>query len=307
MNNETKIKILIEKLRKKIDINSSSFSWSASYSQGKRETNKRMYIKIKIDDGRIIFGKFPLNKNDKMVKKEANTLQKISITQFSISNVILKTNGGFFMSTIKGNPIEIILQKQGLSKSLKIVERAVVRIANFHQATVIHDIPFMERLNIYSKLIIGKSLHNLQEGYLFKEVSVGYMHGDLDPFNMFFDKGSNSYGLIDWEDFNERGFQELDILHFLMMVGVILYPRKDFTALYQDIFLKNTFLHNTIMKLLYKYCQIQKKNLEVIINLLPIYCDYQNYRLIKAVRNPNNFLYKTFEELFQEKGYKIYS
>lgn len=304
MDHKNKIEKLLEKLGRKINIGSSSLFWNVSYSQGKRKTNKRMYIKIEIN-GQTIFGKFPLNKNDKMVEKEARTLEKISITQFSIPKVILKTEGGFFMSPIKGSPIEIILQKQGLSKSLKILEKAIVLIAKFHQITEIHNLSLRKKLNICLKLT-RQPLCNLGKNFLLKEISIGYMHGDLDPFNMFFNKENNNYGLIDWEDFTERGFQELDILHFLMMIGVILYPKKKFIPLYQDIFLKNTILNNIIMKLLDKYCQLRKKNLKTIINWLPIYCAYQINRLIKTGRSPRNFLYKTFREQFQEKGYKIY-
>lgn len=304
MNTNNKIKTLLEKLGGKINVDISLAFVKIFYSRGKRKTNKRMYIRININ-GRIIFGKFPLSKNDKKVIKEADILEKIFISQFSIPEVILRVDNGFFMSAVGENPIEIILKKQGLSKSIKILEEAVRRIANFHQITKIRHTSLKEKLNIYSKLTDISSV-DIHQKDLFKKVSMGYTHGDLDPFNMFFDTKTNDYGLIDWEDFSEKGFQELDILHFLIMTAVILYPRGKLVSLYKKIFLKHTFLSKVIMKLLYEYCRLRKKDINVIINLLPVYCDFQIQRLIKASRNPKDFLYQTFKKLFREKYYKIY-
>jgi len=304
MNKQDRIQVLLKKLQKKVNTNLFHIPLEVFYSGGKRKNNKRMYIKINID-GLVIFGKFPLNKNDKMVVKEAYKLRRISTNQFSIPEVILPVGKGFFMTSIKGCPIEFILKKRGLPKSMEILKETVRRIARFHRATEIEHVFFKDKLDIYSKLT-GQNPRDFQKKDLLKEVSIGYMHGDLDPFNMFFDAKTNNYGLIDWEDFREKGIQELDILHFLIMIAVILCRKKDFINLYQKIFLKNNSLSRTIMRLLSEYCIIQKKNPHSIINLLPIYCDTQIYRLVKTGRNQKGFLYGSFKNLFQEKGYKTY-
>ena len=306
MDNKNRIKTLLKKTDGKININSPDFSWSFFCSKGKRKINQRIYIKVNTDR-QIIFGKFPLDKNDKMVDKEINILKKISVTQFFIPKVIFKTDRGFFMSAVKGIPIKMIMQKKGLSKSIEILKRAVALMAYFHQTTKIKDISFRELKNIYSKLT-NKCLfeHDTQNKNLLKKISVGYMHGDFDPYNMFFDEKNKTYGLIDWENFVEKGFQELDILHFLIMTSRIFYPKEDFASLYKRIFLKNTALSRATKKILDEYCVIQKNNPDSIIKLLPIYCDVQIYRLVKTGRNPKNFLYENFKNLFQEKGYKIY-
>ncbi len=304
MDNKNKLKILLEKLGEKINANVLLTPVDIFYSTGKRKTNKRVYIKIPINE-RVIFGKFLINRNDRMVIKEADMLGKISTNQFLIPEVILKLNNGFFMSAVPGVPIEIILKKQGISKSMKILEKAVKLIANFHQVTEIKHIPLKKKLNIYLELT-GKSSIDIKQKNLLKKVSVGYMHGDLDPFNMFFDTKTGNYGLIDWEDFTEKGFQELDILHFLIIIAVILYPNEDFISLYKKIFLKPTCLNKIIVEVLNQYCTFRGKGLHSVINFLPIYCDAQINRLVKTNRNPKDFLYESFKNLFQECGYKIY-
>lgn len=304
MNKEDKIQALFKKLQKRVDANLSFVPLKIFYSRGKRKNNKRMYIKIDVG-GQVIFGKFPLNKGDKMVIQEANKLKKISINQFSVPKVILSIGNGFFMTSVRGTPIEIILKKQGLSKSIKILKKAIRCIASFHQTTEKKNVAFKQKFDIYLKLT-DKSSIALPYKNLLKKISVGYMHGDLDPFNMFFDIKTSQFSLIDWEDFYEEGFQELDILHFLIMTAVILYTNKDYDNLYNEIFCKKTYLKETLIDLLKQYCQLRQKDLKLLINLLPIYCDFQTQRLINSKRNPKEFLYLSFKDLFQRKGIKIF-
>jgi hypothetical protein len=186
---------------------------------------------------------------------------------------------------------------------MKILEEAVKLIANFHQATETRYIPLKKKLNIYSELT-GKSSIDIQRKDLLKKVSVGYMHGDIDPFNMFFDTKTNNYGLIDWEDFTEEGLQELDILHFLIMTAVILYPGEGFIGLYERIFLKDIPISKAFAELLFNYCQLRRKNIDTLINLLPIYCDFQIKRLLVSKRCPKDFIYPTFKKLFFKSRYK---
>lgn len=302
MDNKNKIKTLLKKLGKKLNANVLLTSVDIYYSAGKRKTNKRFYINAPIN-GCAIFGKFPADRNDGMVVKEANILKKISTNQFSIPKVVLKVKNGFFMSAVAGAPVEIVLKGRGLSKSIKILEKAVKLIANFHQATEVKSMSIKRKLNIYSELT-GRSSIGIKQRGLLEKVSIGYMHGDLDPFNMFFDVKTGNYGLIDWEDFTKEGFQELDVLHFLIMAVVILYPGEGFTSLYEMIFLHGTPTNKIFMKLLSKYCQLRKKNMDTLINLLPIYCDFQIKRLVASKRDPSDFIYPTFKKLFLKLKYE---
>lgn len=297
MINEDDVDKLISELEKKLKI--SSGSWNISYSKGKRKTRKRMYIQVHLDK-QLIFGKFPLDINDKSLVRESTLLNRISVREFSIPKVILTTNEGFFMSVINGLPIELELKKEGLSKGMRILSEAVAKIARFHKETNI-DQTDIGKIKIDSLLNKQSSSYNKE---ILSRVNIGYAHGDLDPFNMFFDKKTSRFGLIDWEDFRKEGIQELDILHFLIMTAVILYPTDDHRTLYRKIFLKNTLLHRVFLKLINIYCKIVNQDVNNVINLLPIYCDMQIRRLLNSSRNPNDFLYKTFKNQFERYGTK---
>ena len=297
MINENDVDKLVNKLEKKLKIPVGS--WNISYSKGKRKTRKRMYIQIHLDK-QSIFGKFPLDIKDKSLVREAILLDRISVKEFLIPKVILKTNEGFFMSAINGLPIELDLKEKGLLKGMRILNEAVAKIARFHKKTNVDKTDIGE-------IKIDSLLNEQSPSYkkeILSRINTGYTHGDLDPFNMFFDRKTDHFGLIDWEDFKKKGIQELDILHFLIMTAVILYPSDDYKTLYRKIFLKNTLLHRVFLKLIDIYCKIINQDANNIINLLPIYCDMQIQRLLNASRNPNDFLYKTFKNQFERYGTK---
>ena len=95
-----------------------------------------------------------------------------------------------------------------------------------------------------------------------------------------------------WEDFREDGIQVLDIIHFVVMLGVIANPKCGHDFLYENVFGEregNIYLH-----LLRTYCNETKTSLSKLLEFIPIYCDAQNYRLIKAGRDTTPFLYNKF-------------
>jgi len=302
---EHEIKISLNKLSREIKCNFPFSRIKIFYPSGKRKTSKRLYIKVSTKQGSI-FGKFSKEK-DKGIAREAKILEKISVKQFYVPKVLLKVNNGFFMFAVKGYPMEFFLKDNRIKKSIKILEKAVSLMAKFHTATEIQHISFKKKLYIYSKLT-GKFKVNDEQRKTVESVSIGYMHGDLDPFNMFFEKKTGDYALIDWENFCSDGFQELDILHFLIMTSVIFYPKENFKNLYTKIFIANTDINKIFNKLLDTYCKLRKKNKNQIMKLLPIYCDFQIKRLLRTKRNPQNFVYPVFKKLFYEtqrnKNYK---
>lgn len=262
-------------------------------SNGKREINSRIYIKIHTNK-RNLFIKYAQNEKLNIFRKEYDALKKVDSDYFSIPQPLGLISKGIIMSEIKGIPLENRIKTHGLTDSIGLLEDVIIHIARFHKSNVSKS--KIETSVLYKEVTGNEDFAQIQT--LRSKITVGFTHGDLDPFNTFFDKNTSKFGLIDWEDFREYGIQGLDILHFIIMLAVIANPKLSYRKLYEAIFRKDK--GNVYIRLLDLYCIEMVIHQSVILELLPVYCDAQNHRLKKNLRNTNGFLYHEFKRIYYE-------
>ena len=237
-------------------------------SSGKRKENPRIYITIKKGNSDI-FVKYSQNSDSNIFKKEYSNLETLkSIQNFRIPKPLALLDSGVVTTHISGTSLEKKLISEGLIKCTDLLEETIENIASFHKNN---------------------------RGSL----GVGYAHGDLDPFNILVDEQERPVGLIDWEDFSTEGIQELDAIHFITMLGVILNPQMKHDDLYFHMFNENKNVYNELLGI---YCKITGQPIKKLKELVPVYCDYQNKRLCDVGRDTKPFLYTTFKNLYYEHG-----
>ena len=157
------------------------------------------------------------------IKKEYSNLETLkSIQNFRIPKPLALLDSGVVTTHISGTSLEKKLISEGLIKCTDLLEETIENIASFHKNN---------------------------RGSL----GVGYAHGDLDPFNILVDEQERPVGLIDWEDFSTEGIQDLDAIHFITMLGVILNPQMKHDDLYFHMFNENKNVYNELLGI---YCKI---------------------------------------------------
>lgn len=264
-------------------------------SGGRRNEKPRIYLSLRTSK-RSLFVKYSLKERPNIFQREYDALAKQEENGFIIPKPIGLIDRGIVLSFVDGQPIEEIIIQSGLSENLDLLIDAVIAIARFHIKHTYN--PREEDVGKIYKEVTKVAMSDKQENLL-KHARFGFTHGDLDPFNTFFDSSKRRFSLIDWEDFREVGIQVLDIIHFVVMLGVIANPKCGHDFLYENVFGErkgNIYLH-----LLRTYCNETKTSFSKLLEFIPIYCDAQNYRLIKAGRDTTPFLYNKFKEIYYEK------
>jgi len=89
----------------------------------------------------------------------------------------------------------------------------------------------------------------------------------------------------------------------VVMLGVITNPKSPYEKLYEKVF--GSYINNPYLKLLDVYCKNSYSSLDIILKFIPMYCDAQNFRLIKADRDTKPFLYNKFREIYYERQKSI--
>lgn len=287
-------KNILSELKKTLSDNEEVIEFNDFLSGGKRKKEYRIYLTVRTNK-RGLFIKYDPSARPDTFKKEYNALTKINSNGFLTPQPIKLINKGIVMSEITGVSLEEIVKRNGLKQSLKLLTDAVIHIALFHKKHT-HQLEKSGKEKIYRE-VTGKRAH-VEIKIVIDQANLGFTHGDLDPFNTFYDAKKSEFGLIDWEDFRENGIQELDALHFVTMLGVITNPRASYQELYRIIFEK--YKKNPYLGLLTKYCEKRSVPPTTILALIPVYCDAQNYRLIKAQRDTKAFFYNEFKKLYYE-------
>lgn len=267
----------------------------------KRNEKPRIYLHIQTSR-RDLFVKYSQKEKRKVFESEYGALQEVQRNGgFEVPRPIGLFNNGVLLSRVDGYPLELLLKKQGLNaKNLKILATVLNRIALFHSLNTQPDQTIA--IALYKK-ISGKKMPTDIEPAL-KKAHLGFTHGDLDPFNILIrnDNSKFRFGLIDWEDFLKVGIQELDVLHFVIMTGLIISGDHNSASnnkkLYHLIF--DNYKNNPYLRLLSIYCRKRNIAVDNIFRLIPTYCDVQNYRLSKAGRDESKFLYSDFKREYYE-------
>jgi len=261
------------------------------FSAGKRAGGDRVYITIHTNM-RDFFVKYDRTAKSDTFKKEFQTLKHVKSNGFSVPQPIELIDKGIVMSVVNGVPLETIIKQDKIEKNIKLLNNAITRIASFHRRYAsktskkeLHDAKNNDKTTSLEQITTGT-------------INLGYTHGDLDPFNTFFDSNSSKFGLIDWEDFSENGIQEFDALHFIVMTGTIFHPDIQHQKLYEIIFDK--YKSNPYLRLLRTYCEERPSSFETVLGLVPAYCDIQNHRLENMQRNTSDFLYNEFKKIFNK-------
>lgn len=288
-------KNILNELKKALSDNEEVIEFNDFLSGGKRKRGHRIYLTVRTNK-RGLFVKYDINARPDAFEKEYNALTKIGSNGFLAPQPIKLINKGIVMSEITGVSLEEIVKRNGLKQSLGLLTSAVIYIAIFHKKHT-HQLEKNDKEKIYKEVTAKRMPVEIKTAI--DQANFGFTHGDFDPFNTFYDVKKSEFGLIDWEDFRENGIQVLDALHFVTMLGVIANPGASYQELYGIIFEKNK--KNPYLGLLTKYCEERLVSLTTILELIPFYCDAQNYRLIKAQRDTNAFLYNEFKKLYYEE------
>lgn len=288
------IKNILNELKKALSDEEEIIEFNDFLSGGKRKNEYRIYLTVRTNK-RSLFVKYDPNARSDTFVREYNALTKISSNGFFTPQPIKLISKGIVMSAITGMSLEETVKKNGLKPSLRLLTIAVLHIAAFHKKHT-YQLEKNGKEKIYRE-VTGKRAH-VKIKTAIDQANFGFTHGDLDPFNTFYDVEKSEFGLIDWEDFRENGIQELDALHFVTMLGIIVNPGVSCRELYGIIFEKHK--KNPYMGLLIRYCEERPVLLMTILALIPVYCDTQNYRLIRAQRDTKTFLYNEFKKLYYE-------
>jgi len=267
--------------------------YSHFLSEGKRD-KKRFYFKVQTNN-RNLFIKYAPYEGIETFKKEFEALCLVKPCDFALPQPIRLIKNGIIMSQVEGSSLENQIKEGNLNYNFSLVKKAILDIVSFHKMN-----KGVKKIKI-DKLFreITGNTDDLQIYNSLEKVNLGPTHGDLDPFNTLFDKKSGTIGLIDWEDFRLESIQELDVLHFIIMLGVITNPKLSRPDLYKQIF--GDYTDNLYLRLLEIYSKDMSTSVQNILNVLPVYCDSQNYRLIAAGRSTENFLYNEFKRIYYEK------
>lgn len=230
------------------------------------------------------------------LRREYETLSRLRIKGFQTPRPFELFNWGMVMLKLNGTSLDRKIEKVPISFELRSsLERVILCISLFH-LNARGDMPTTTSLEKTYKELTGKDISS-ETMNLMTQASLGFTHGDLDPFNLLLtDSPDSELALIDWEDFRQDGVQELDIINFIIMLAVVMNPNVSHRDLY-DIVFKSGGLY---MDLLQTYCSERGISLSTIQQFVPMYCDTQNYRLTKANRSTEEFLYNVFKECFYD-------
>jgi hypothetical protein len=262
------------------------------FSGGKRKTGSRIYIFIHTNK-RDLFVKYDQDGKSDIFTKEYQTLEKVESNIFSIPRPIELINKGMVISVVNGISLEPLICRDGLDKSIRVLNEAMILMASFHRKYA-SQLSKSANQKLFNSMVKNK-ISSLAQTPM-DEINLGFTHGDFDPFNTFFDSSSSKFGLIDWEDFSEFGIQELDALHFIIMTGVIANHGISNHKLYEIIF--GGYKQNPYLKLLQTYCRKRPSSIKTVLKLIPVYCDTQNDRLKKNKRDTSDFLYNEFKKRY---------
>lgn len=265
----------------------------------RRKETPRLYLSIHTNK-RNLFVKYSLKEDTNIFQREYDALVKLEENGFITPKPIGLIDRGIILTFVGGKPIEENIIQSGLSKNLDLLIDAIFQISKFHIKHICN--PREEDVDEIYKKITGATI-SIKQRELIRHTKFGFTHGDLDPFNTFFDPKKRKFGLIDWEDFREDGIQILDVIHFIVMLGVIVNPKCAHDKLYEKIF--NKYEGNVYLHLLKVYSQETKTSFSEILRFIPTYCDAQNYRLNKANRDTTPFLYNKFKEIYYEREQDI--
>jgi hypothetical protein len=290
---------VLNHLQKAVSNNERIIKYNHSLSGGKRKNKRRIYLTVRTNK-RVLFVKYDPETGSNAFIREYNALTKINSDEFVTPQPIILINKGVVTSEIKGTSLEGIIKRKGLKQSLRLLTDAITRIAVFHKKYS-HQLKKKDKKEICEEVTGSKM--SIEISPAINRASFGFIHGDLDPFNTFYNAKKSEFILIDWEDFRENGIQELDVLHFVTMLGVIANPELSYRKLFRVIFEKN--IENPYLDLLARYCKERTSSLTTVFKLIPVYCDAQNHRLIKAHRETRNFLYSELKKNYYEKQYSV--
>lgn len=267
------------------------------FPKSKRKQASRTYIVIHTDR-RELFLKYAPEAKSGEFKKEYEALKKVSSEEFVTPKPIKVFNKGIVVSKVSGNLFNKMISECGLSQEVRLlVRQAITHLSSFHIENTRRVLMTVNLDDLYKDLT-GAEISAETRGFL-GQANIGFTHGDFDPFNILLldKKTPGLFGLVDWEDFRENGIQELDALHFVTMLCVILNPNASHKELFEIMFKKQGSFYLDLLKV---YCDKRKTSLSEILKIIPVYCDTQNHRLTRAHRNTDDFLYNDFKKIYHE-------
>jgi hypothetical protein len=258
------------------------------FSGDKRKQDPRQYLTVKTSI-RELFVK--IGSDEKSLQREFDALKKIgSSSGFLLARPLHLFPWCVITSYISGIPLDqVLVTKNDYQTLKKVVEAiAVFHEENANRGDIRHDLG-----DIYL-MATGKKL-SADTKKIVIDSKIGGYHGDLDPFNVLLVNEVSGFALIDWEDYRSYGMQELDILHFISMLSLIENPEMSYSELYDTIFSNSGNLYSELLKI---YCQERKMSFSSVLKFIPVYCDAQNFRLKRAGRDTDNFLYNDFKKKY---------
>lgn len=288
------IDLILNEIKVDFSPNENVVSIKERIFNSKRKKGSRLYWEINTNL-RAFFVKYSPKERDDVFELEYKALEKLLLLDFNVPVPVKLIKNGLVTLRINGQSLEDIIIKGGLENNAALLNDLFIKIARFHKKYTV-ELSNKDKDEKFKEVTAWKNYQEIKN--LGSSFNIGFTHGDFDPFNTFFEKSNNSFSVVDWENFNEFGVQELDIIHFLVMIGVIANPKLSHKELYVLIFGNKESLYINLLKI---YCVERSIEMEAVLKLVPAYCDAQNLRLDKAGRNKRDFLFNQFKELFYAK------
>lgn len=253
-----------------------------SRSGNLRNESPRIYLSVSPSQevGEKYFVKIPMHSKDSVLY-EAEVLKSKDTTPFKVAQPLEIIEGkSIVFEYIKGTHFDEYLKEKRKSGNWRMLngdanlEKIVTTLAKFHEKNIKEE--------------------DARGG------NVGFTHQDFDPFNILITKDSGEVVLFDWEDFNESGYQILDLIHFIMMSGVIYFPEISKNKLANAIISDTTEFASFARGVIEMYSKNRNVNPNIFASYLPVYAEAQIERLERNNRDSNRFIYPYLLKIGEE-------
>jgi len=240
-----------------------------SHSGVLRSEMSRVYVVLTPNsiDGKKYFAKLPQRKNDIGPVTELSVLKSNQFSPLLTPRPIdvIGTNGIVF-DYIEGSSLDKLIRSSDCydSNTQILCSKAIIGLGKFHDKVLLRE----------------------KEGLHF-----GGTHNDFDPFNMLYTRKDELY-VIDWEDYQSDGIQESDLIHFIIMSGIIQFDGQSRSEQKNSIFRDKAFA-SFADSLINEYFSARSFviNKDCLRGAIKLYSENQITRLQKSGRNSELFIY----------------
>ncbi len=260
---------------------------------GARKIRKRRFTLLAVDGTPIILSKTALDRDDRKVAGEWRKLGSLALpSTVNYARGLRQADGGFVMTYAPSEDLPDALARADREAFGTLLGRAVDLMAQMH----VHDAggdgstdPWVAaRQYVDEPCVARPELRAALERAL-----VGPTHGDLAPWNVRYDSGSDRMSIIDWEDYRPAGIAAIDVINLLVTLGLVVFPgyrNCGFEWLYDQVLESGTWYAILVRDLIVRYASAVEQPPRFVIDLLPFFCQWLIARISSEGRD-TSFLY----------------